>query len=95
MRLAKRRPCVLTDGNLRVYEKELEDGGRALGFFNLGSSPAALDFKQLAQLGFAGKQHVRDLWRQQDLADVNVADGVLPLTIPAHGVVLYKLTAAK
>ena len=93
--LGKEATTVLTDGNIHVYEKELEDGGRALGFFNLGSSPATLDFKQLAQLGFSGKQHVRDLWRQQDLADVNATDGVLPLTIPAHGVALYKLTVAK
>ena len=93
--LGKQATCVLTEGNLKVYEKELADGGRALGFFNLGSTPANRDFNSLAQFGFAGKQHVRDLWRQKNLADVNAADGVLPLTIPAHGVALYKLTAAK
>jgi len=80
---------------VRVYEKELEDGGRTLGFFNLGTTPANLQFNQLAQIGFTGGQHIRDLWRQKDLADVNTADGVLPLAIPAHGVLLYKLTAAK
>jgi len=93
--LGKEATCVLTDGNLRVYEKELAAGGRALGFFNLGSAPANRDFNALAQFGLTGKQHVRDLWRQKDVTDVNAADGVLPLTIPAHGVVLYKLTAAK
>jgi alpha-galactosidase len=93
--LGKQATCVLTNGDVRVYEKELEDGGRALGFFNLGSAPVNLDFKQLAQIGFTGKQHVRDLWRQIDLPDVNAANGILPLTIPAHGVMLYKLTAAK
>jgi alpha-galactosidase len=91
--LGKSATCVLTNGDVRVFEKELEDGGRALGFFNLGSAPANLDFNQLAQIGFTGKQHVRDLWRQKDLADVDAANGVLPLTIPAHGVVLYKLSA--
>jgi len=93
--LGKEATCVLTDGNLKVYEKELEDGGRALGFFNLGPAPITRDFKSLVQFGFTGKQHVRDLWRQQNLPDVNAADGVLPLTVPAHGVVLYKLTKAK
>jgi alpha-galactosidase len=93
--LGKEATCVLTDGNFRVYEKELADGGRALGFFNLGSKPDNRDFTALAQFGLTGKQHVRDLWRQKDVADVDVAGGVLPLTIPAHGVVLYKLTAAK
>jgi alpha-galactosidase len=93
--LGKSATCVLTNGNVRVFEKELEDGGRALGFFNLGSTPANLDFNQLAAIGFTGEQHVRDLWRQNDLPDVDAAHGVLTLTIPVHGVMLYKLTAAK
>ena len=93
--LGKEATCVDTNGEVQVYEKELVDGGRALGFFNLGKMIANLDFNQLAQIGFSGNQHVRDLWRQKDLADVDAANGTLPLTIPAHGVVLYKLTSAK
>ena len=92
--LGRQATCVLKDGNVCVYEKELADGGRAFGVFNLGTTPTNWDLKALAQFGLTGKQHVRDPWRQKDLGDVNVADGVLPLTIPAHGVVLYKLTAA-
>jgi alpha-galactosidase len=93
--LGKQATCVVTNGDVRVYEKELEDGGRALGFFNLGSEPANLEFNQLASLGFTGAQHVRDLWRQTNLPDVAAATGVLKITIPVHGVVLYKLTAVK
>ena len=93
--LGKQAMCVLKDGDLRVFAKELADGGRALGFFNLAATPATLDFNRLGQLGFSGKQHVRDLWRQSDLPDVDATSGVLPLTVPAHGVVLYKFTAAK
>ena len=90
--LGREATCVVTNGDVRVYEKQLEDGGRALGFFNLGSAPASLEFNQLAQLGFTGAQHVRDLWRQSNLPDVDAATGVLKMTIPVHGVVLYKLT---
>jgi alpha-galactosidase len=93
--LGKQATCVLINGDVRIYEKELEDGGRALGFFNLGSAPASLEFNQFAQLGFSGKQIVRDLWRQKDVATIDAAKDSLPLTIPAHGVVLYKLMAAK
>jgi len=93
--LGKSATCVLTNGNVRIFEKELEGGGRALGFFNLGSAPANLDFNQLAQIGFTGTQHIRDLWRQSDLPDLDAANGVLTMTIPVHGVMLYKLTAAK
>ena len=93
--LGKAATCILTNGDVRIYAKDLEDGGRALGFFNLGVTPVKLAFNDFAKLGLTGAQHVRDLWRQKDLADVDTAKGSLPLTIPAHGVVLYKLTAAK
>ncbi len=93
--LGKEATCILKDGDVRVYAKELADGGRAFGFFNLGVTPANWNFKALPQFGLAGKQLVRDVWRQKDVATVDAADGNLPLTIPAHGVVLYKLTAAK
>jgi len=89
--LGKEAMCVTTNGNVRIYAKDLEDGGRALGFFNLGIKPAPLDFKSVASLGFGEKQHVRDLWRQSDVP-VNDTPAIL---IPAHGVVLYKVTAAK
>ena len=93
--LGKEAQTVLKINNVSIYEKELEDGSRALGFFNLGSSPVTLDFNQLTQFGFKGNQQVRDLWRQKDVTVVDAATGSLPLTIPAHGVVLYKLTTVK
>jgi alpha-galactosidase len=93
--LGKEATCVINNGNVRIYEKELEDGGHALGFFNLGVEPVKLEFNEFAKLGLASKQHVRDLWRQTNLTDMDTANGVLPLTVPGHGVVLYKLTMAK
>jgi alpha-galactosidase len=93
--LGKSATCVLKLGDVRVFEKELEDGSRALGFFNLGTAPANLEFNQLTSLGFNGRLHVRDLWRQSDLPDVDAAKGVLQLAIPGHGVLLYKFSPAK
>ena len=90
--LGKQATCVIKDGDLRVYASELEDGSRAVGFFNLGVKPMELSFKDFAKLGLAGKQTPRDLWRQKNLAAVDTAMDSLPLTIPAHGVVLYKFT---
>ena len=93
--LGKQATCVSTSGDVKIYEKELEDGGRAVGFFNLGAAPAKMDFADFAKLNLSGKQTARDLWRQQDVVTVDAAKDSLPLTIPAHGVVLYKFTAAK
>jgi len=93
--LGRQATTVITDGDLRVYEKELADGGRAVGFFNLGAQPLKIDFKDFAKLNLTQKQTVRDLWRQKDVAKINPAKDSLPLEIPTHGVLLYKLTAAK
>ena len=93
--LGKEATCVISDGDLRVYEKELEDGGRAIGFFNLGSAPLKLDFKDFARLGLNGRQHVRDLWRQQDLPDIaDPTKDSIAVSLPTHGVELYKFTIA-
>jgi alpha-galactosidase len=87
---------VATVGAVDVFLKKLEDGGQALGFFNRDSTERALDYGKLGQLGFTTPQKVRDLWRHQDLPDiVNPRDETLKMTIPAHGVRLYKLTAAR
>ena len=93
--LGKEAMCAISHGDVRIYKKDLADGGHAIGFFNLGAQPVDLSFNEFATLGLAGKQHVRDLWRQKNLPDVDTLTGTLPLTIPAHGVVLYKFTAAK
>jgi len=79
-----------TVGPVDVYAKELEDGSRALGFFNRGDTETKINFNKLNYLGLGGTRHVRDLWRQTDLPDTR---GSLKLTIPAHGVVLLKLSA--
>lgn len=93
--LGKQATCALKDGDVRVYLKELEDGGRVIGFFNLGVAPLQKEFGALMQFGIAGKQRVRDLWRQQDVPDVDTVTGTLSVTIPPHGVVLYKFTPIK
>ena len=78
-----------TVGPVDVYSKELEDGSRALGFFNRGDTETKINFNKLNYLGLGGTRHVRDLWRQTDLPDTR---GSLRLTIPAHGVVLLKVS---
>ena len=87
---------VATVGAVDVFLKKLEDGGQALGFFNRDSTEQTLAYGKLGQLGFTTRQRVRDLWRHQDLPDiVNPSEEPLKMTIPAHGVQLYKLTAAR
>jgi alpha-galactosidase len=74
-----------------VWAKDLEDGSKAIGLFNLGDGDFTVkaDFDTLK---LSGKQTVRDLWRQKDVA---TAEGAYEAKVPPHGVVLLKLTPAK
>jgi alpha-galactosidase len=93
--LGRQAVRVATIGPVDVFQKDLEDGGKALGFFNRDSQATTIAFGKLIYLGFTGRQHVRDLWRQKDLPDiVDPQKDALHLTIPAHGVMLLKLKSA-
>lgn len=89
--LVKPAMCVTPEGNLKVYVKELSDGTKAVGIFNIGPGPASvtLDWKQA---GLTGPQILRDLWRQSDIGELS---GSYSAKIPAHGVLLLKVTAKK
>ena len=75
----------------QVWARELEDGTRAVGLFNLGDDEMTVvaDFKDLK---LDGKQTVRDLWRQKDIATV---EGKFEAKVAPHGVVFVKLSPAK
>ncbi|MGA2053437.1 MAG: putative Ig domain-containing protein [Opitutales bacterium] len=70
-----------------IYAKSLADGSLAVGLFNRGPEAYTLTVKW-TDLGLTGPQHVRDLWRQQDLG---VFTGQFSAPVPSHGVVLVRL----
>ncbi|MGH7996435.1 MAG: NPCBM/NEW2 domain-containing protein, partial [Opitutaceae bacterium] len=90
--LGRQAVRVATQGPVDILMKDLADGSKALGFFNRDSAPQTLAFTKLGELGFRSPQHVRDLWRQQDLPELTPGKDALRMTIPAHGVMLYKLS---
>jgi len=67
--------------------KELEDGSKAVGFFNMSTVKEKYNFS-LSDIGIQGKQVIRDLWRQKDLGEF---DKVFSSEINPHGVVLVKM----
>ncbi|HZZ19174.1 MAG TPA: putative Ig domain-containing protein [Opitutaceae bacterium] len=94
--LGRQAVLVATAGSVDVYMKDLEDGSKALGFFNRDTQAQTLAFGKLARIGFSPKLHVRDLWREKDLPDImDSGREDLNMTIPAHGVMLYKVTSAQ
>ncbi|NML56951.1 NPCBM/NEW2 domain-containing protein [Chryseobacterium cheonjiense] len=93
--LGKQGVCLHTIGELRIYVKELEDGGKAVAFANFGREKVKLPYKDFKKLGISGTQSVRDLWRQKNIAEINTDKEILLLDIPAHGVVYYKFIPTK
>jgi alpha-galactosidase len=89
--LGRQARRMATSGPIDIYRKELEDGSVAVGYFNRGDTVHTFATK-LERYGLGGRQRVRDLWRQQDLPEV-VND--LTLTVPPHGVLLYKFTTIR
>jgi alpha-galactosidase len=75
----------------QVWAKPLEDGSHAVGLFNLGNDESKVT-AMFADLKLAGRQTVRDLWRQRDLGTFEVR---FEASVPPHGVVLVKVTASK
>jgi alpha-galactosidase len=94
--LGEQASRVATLGDVDVYVKKLEDGGKAVAFFNRGSAPENIKFDKLGYIGTQARQHVRDLWRQTNLPDVaNPQTAVIKVSIAAHSVELYKFTQAR
>jgi alpha-galactosidase len=78
---------IVSAGNSRVLAKDLDDGSKAVGLFNIGSEPNTVKVTW-EQLGVSGKQAVRDLWRQMNIG--TYSDGFEAVVRP-HGVVLVRI----
>jgi alpha-galactosidase len=70
-----------------VLVKELEDGSKAVGLFNLGSSLRKISVAW-SELRVSGNQYVRDLWRQKEIGSF---DNTFEMEVPRHGVSLVRL----
>ena len=88
-----------TEKHIEIWAKPMEDGSRAVGFFNRSEEDTNITVKwsdftnsPMTDLKVSGKQTVRDLWRQKD---IGAADGEFTAKVPKHGVVLVKIKPAK
>ena len=87
--LGRQATEVVRQGRLSVWEKDLEDGSKAVGLFNLGDSEHEVE-ATWADLGISGRRLARDLWRRKDLGS---NDGEIHALVAPHGVVLVRLSA--
>ena len=87
------RPAIKVSeqGKLSVWVKDLEDGSKAIGLFNLGEGEQEVGAKW-ADLELSGDQSMRDLWRQKDLGKFN---GEFHALVAPHGAVLVRTTPGR
>jgi alpha-galactosidase len=71
----------------QVWARDLEDGSKAVGLFNLDDDPQEVTAKW-SDLKIDGKRIVHDLWRQKDVGEFS---DEYKATVPPHGVVLVKI----
>ena len=71
-----------------IMIKPLVDGTLALALFNQGSEPITVT-ADWSDIKVAGKQRIRDLWRQKDMG---IYEEQFSTLIPSHGVVMLKIS---
>ena len=88
--LGKMAKQIVAAGNSKVLAKDLEDGSKAVGLFNVGEEPNTVKVTW-QQLGVTGNQTIRDLWRQKDIG--TYTDQFEAMVRP-HGVILIRIEPA-
>lgn len=87
--LGKQAVPKMDKDNIQVWVKELEDGTKAVGIFNLGDNHQKVSIP-LSVTEFSGKQNIRDVWRQKDLG---IFETSFETNLTPHGVTLVKVSA--
>ena len=79
---------VSAEGPVEVWARSLADGSKAVGLFNRHHLPmdVKVDFRQI---GFNGRVKLHDVWSGTDMG---TAEGEYHASVPAHGVVLLRVS---
>ena len=90
--LGKQATVISKTDSCGVLAKDLEDGSKAAGLFNVTDSITRKLTVKWSELGINGKYIVRDLWRQKD---IGIFDNEFSADVKPHGVVMISLRKAK
>lgn len=90
--LGKQATVVARQDSCGVLAKDLEDGTKAAGLFNVTDSITRKLAVKWSDLSIKGKYIVRDLWRQKDLG---IFEEEFSTDVKPHGVVMISLRKSK
>lgn len=85
--LGKQAQQLVKTDQHQVWVKELEDGSRAIGIFNMTNEYRTISLAW-KEIGIAGSQRVRDVWRHKE--EGAMKDGYT-VAIPPHGSMLLQV----
>ena len=85
--LCDQADLVYSKDSIQVWTKDMADGSKAVGFFNLNDTKREVKIP-LAELGLEGRYSVRDLWRQENAPD---ASRDIDVAVYPHGVYLVRM----
>ena len=88
--LGRQGRIVRQAGDSLVMAKPMEDGSLAVGLFNLGKDEMNISVTW-DELGLAGEQLARDLWRRKDIGTFGEE---FASPVPKHGVTLIRFRKA-
>ncbi|MFH1999482.1 MAG: NPCBM/NEW2 domain-containing protein [Planctomycetota bacterium] len=90
--LGRQAGRIRQNEQMEIWSKPMSDGSKAVGLFNKSFLDDSEEEVAVlwTELGISGKQKIRDLWRQKDLG---IYETRFSAKVPAHGVVLVKITA--
>jgi len=87
--LGRQGDRITKGDDYEVWAKEMEDGSRAVGLFNLDPYEPRMVRIDFSALGLgSGPYRVRDLWRQKDLGNFS---NYFEAQVAPHGVVLIRI----
>lgn len=90
--LGKQATVVSKMDSCGVLAKDMKDGSKAAGLFNITDSITRKLTVKWSELGIKGKYIARDLWRQKD---IGTFEEEFSTNVNPHGVVLINLRKAK
>lgn len=85
--LGKQAQRIINNSVYQVWVRDLEDGSKAVGIFNMTQSGQEISVKW-DELGLSGPKTVRDVWRQKD---INKFDKEFKTFVAPHGVTFVKI----
>jgi len=85
--LGKQAIRVVNNSDYQIWMKDLEDGSKAVGIFNVNGGTKKVSINW-AELKLTGSKTVRDVWRQKEIGKFDIK---FETTIATHGVTLVRI----